>query len=518
MNSEKEENTQKIKGAIGVLFKKIHTALGFMTIATHFGPVSDSEKRVADANNRFALDLYSNLKKDPECSGDNLFFSPFSISSALAITYEGARGTTADEIRNVFHFPTDDSVRRRGYSEITAGLNAWRAGYTLRVANALWAEKTYPFLPDYVNTAQVYYHANAMNLDFKNHVDNSCYTINTWVEDQTNHKIRNLIPRGSINPLTRLLITNAIYFKGTWVKQFYKNNTREDDFRTSPGKTVRVPMMQRTDKDAVYKYEETENLQLLEMPYTHRRSGRELSMLVILPKDENLMTAENSLRYQELSDIRKSLNSRRVDVYFPKFRLETEYRLPSTLVAMGMPTAFSIAADFSGMDGIFNLFISDLIHKAFVDVTEEGTEAAASTAEYTEALAVPLRPPIPVFRADHPFIFIIQDTESGNILFIGRVVNPARPANRRITSGEGMEDPNHHDFMDNRGRAKQYCMHCGSPFWMHCGSFQERDFERCPVCNTPPPSWGEVKTCKGCGAKVPKDARFCYLDGGRLKL
>ena len=421
MNSEKEEITQKVKVAIGVLFKKIHTALGFITRVSHFGPVSDSEKRVADANNRFALDLYSILKKDPECSGDNLFFSPFSISSALAITYEGARGTTADEIRNVFHFPTDDSVRRRGYSEITAGLNAWRAGYMLRTANALWAEKTSPFLPEYTSTAQHYYSATTKNLDFISKPEDSRIEINRWVEDKTDNKILNLISAGAINPLTRLAVTNAIYFKGTWIKQFDKNDTREENFRTSPDTTVRVEMMQRTDKDAVYNYGETENLQLLEMPYARRR-GKKLSMLVILPKDDNLMTAENFLSYQNLSDIRKSLSSRSVKVYFPKFRLETEYRLVATLGTMGMPTAFSSAADFSGMNSTRNLFISNLIHKAFVDVNEKGTEAAASTGFGMVLSAEPLRSL--VFRADHPFIFIIQDTESGNILFMGRVTDP----------------------------------------------------------------------------------------------
>jgi serpin B len=407
----------------------IQTTPGVTTVATPVGPVSNSEKSVADANNRFALDLFSNIKKDPNYSGDNLFFSPFSISSALAITYEGARGTTADEIRNVFHFPTDDSVRRQGYAGINAGMNAEKTGYTLRTANALWAEKTYSFLPEYTGTAERYYSAKTTNLDFISKPEDSRRTINQWVEAKTENKILNLVPAGGIGSSTRLVITNAIYFKGTWVKQFDKKNTHEEDFRTAPGKTVRVQMMQRTDRDAIYNYEETGSLQLLEMPYA-RTSGKELSMLVILPKEDNLTAAENSLSYQKLSDIRESLTFERVMVYFPKFRLETEYRLPATLGAMGMPTAFSNAADFSGMDGTRSLSISDVIHKAFVDVNEEGTEAAAATAVVMAPGAAMNHyepPPIPVFRADHPFIFLIQDTETGNILFIGRVVNPAGP-------------------------------------------------------------------------------------------
>jgi serine protease inhibitor len=420
--------TQGTTGTPTVL-PTIQTTAGVTTTGTPAGPVSDSEKSVAEANNRFALDLYSNLKKDPKYSGNNLFFSPFSISSALAITYEGARGTTADEIRNVFYFPTDDSVRRQGFSEINAGMNAETTGYTLRTANALWAEKTYPFLPGYTSTAERYYSAKTTNLDFIGNPEDSRITINQWVEDKTENKIPNLVPAGAIDSLTRLVITNAIYFKGTWVKQFDKNITREEDFRTAPGKTVRVQMMQRTDKDAVYSYAATNSLQLLEMPYA-RTSGKVLSMLVILPKEDNLTVAEDSLSSQKLSDIRRSLTSQRVMVFFPKFKLETKYRLPATLGAMGMPTAFSNAADFSGMDGTRNLSISDVIHRAFVDVNEEGTEAAAATfvgLAPGAAMNHPTPPPIPVFRADHPFIFLIQDTETGNILFIGRVVNPAGP-------------------------------------------------------------------------------------------
>ena len=400
------------------------------TMATPIQPVSDSEKSVVEANNRFALDLYSQLKKDPQYSGDNLFFSPFSISSALAITYEGARDTTADEIRNVLHFQDNDSVRRQGYAGITAGINAEKTGYTLRTANALWAEKTYPFLPDFSGTAEQYYSAKATNLDFISKPENSRKTINQWVEEKTESKILNLIPPGGIDKLTRLVITNAIYFKGTWVKQFDKNNTHEEDFRTATGKTVRVKMMQRVDKDAVYNYVATENLQALEMPYAHT-SGKKLSMLIILPKEDNLTVVENSLSYQKLLDIRKSLVSGRVMVYFPKFNLKTEYRLPATLGTMGMPTAFSKVANFSGMDGTHNLFISDVIHKTFLDVNEEGTEAAAATAVVMVPIGAAMDPhqppPIPVFRVDHPFIFLIQDTETGNILFIGRVLNPSGP-------------------------------------------------------------------------------------------
>jgi len=391
---------------------------------TTVASVSGSVKDVSEANNRFTFDLYSNLAKDPEYAGSNLFFSPFSISSALAITYEGAHGTTADEIRSVFHLPSDIAAMRQGFAETNAGINKGSAGYILRTANALWAEKTYPFLPGYISTASKYYGANVTNLDFISQPEESRSIINHWVEQTTENKIKDLIPAGAIDPMTRLVITNAVYFKGTWVRQFDKNNTRDADFRVSPEKTVKVSMMQRTDEDTVYRYTETGDVQVLMMPYAHS-SDKGLSMLIILPKGENLTVAENVLDTAGLSGIQNSLIAQRVKVFLPKFKLETEYRLPDTLAAMGMPTAFSSTADFSGMDGTKSLFIGDVIHKAFVDVNEEGTEAAAATAVVMKLSAAPGEHPIPVFNADHPFVFIIQDDETGTILFMGRVMNPA---------------------------------------------------------------------------------------------
>jgi serpin B len=381
---------------------------------------------VSGAGNEFAFDLYSRLTKDGESSGENIFFSPFSISSALAITYEGAKGQTADEIKSVFHFPSDTAVLRNGFAGLNAGINSGDAAYTLRTANALWAEKTYPFLSEYTTTSERYYDAKVTNLDFITHPDASRITINNWVEEQTEDKIQDLLPAGTIDPLTRLVITNAIYFKGTWVKQFDVNKTSDEDFRTATGKTVTVPMMQRTDEEAVYRYAETDDLQLLVMPYEHE-SGRQLSMVVLLPNGDSLAPAESSLDAGTLSNLLESSTTRQVKVYFPKFKLETKYeQLGRTLAAMGMPTAFSTNADFSGMDGTKDLSISDVIHQAYVDVNEEGTEAAAATAVVMRLAAAPVEPePVPVFRADHPFLFFIVDDESGAILFMGRITDPS---------------------------------------------------------------------------------------------
>lgn len=387
-------------------------------------PEAGGNDSVAAGNNRFAFDLYQELRNDPAYAEENLFFSPYSISSALAITYEGARGRTADEIRAVFHLPADDTVRREGFRAIDAGINRADAGYTLRTANALWAEKTYAFLPDYIETAREYYGANVTNLDFATQPGASRITINRWVEERTNDLIKDLLPEGSISPLTRLVITNAIYFKGTWVKQFDENKTVEAEFRKGPGESVSVQMMQRTDEEAVYGYAETDSLQVLKMPYAHE-NGAGLSMLVILPDD--IEAAEESLDAQKIDDLRQSLTERRVNVYLPKFSLEETYPLAGTLAAMGMPTAFTDAADLSGMDGTQNLFVSSVVHKAFVDVNEEGTEAAAATGVIINLKTSIEEEKPPTFRADHPFIFAILDNDTGTILFMGRVVDPVSP-------------------------------------------------------------------------------------------
>ncbi|MDN5339085.1 MAG: serpin [Euryarchaeota archaeon] len=388
------------------------------------GPVADGTGNVSAGNNRFAADLYRQIASDPENAGKNIFFSPYSISSALAIAYEGARGTTADEIGSVLHLPENETLRRAGFAGLDAVLHSGDGAYTLRTANALWAEETHPFLPEYVDTAGRWYGANVTNLDFIGDAEASRETINRWVEEKTKNKIRDLLPAGSIDSMTRLVITNAIYFKGTWVKQFDPAETTDEEFRIAPGEAVRVSMMRRTDEDAIFGYAETESLQVLRMPYAHG-NGTELSMLVLLPKDDNLTAAEEALDAETLGKIRESLIEQRVRVVFPKFTLETTYSLPPALAAMGMPTAFTDAANFSGMDGTEELFISEVVHKAFVDVNEEGTEAAAATGVVVNLASAPMEDRTPVFRADHPFVFLIVEEDSGAILFAGRIVNPA---------------------------------------------------------------------------------------------
>lgn len=371
---------------------------------------------VINANNQFAFDLYAELRKSAE--GKNVFFSPYSISTALAMTYEGARGKTAEEMQSVFHFPTDGKLRKSAFAAIHNQLNKPDSKFKLSIANSLWAQKDYKFLSEYLTTLQQYYAGKATNLDFVGATEESRGTINKWVEDKTNDKIKNLLPQGSLTPLTRLVLTNAIYFKGTWIKQFDKSQTKDGDFRVSSTSTIKVPMMHPADKNATFNYAETSDLKILEMPY----EGGKLSMLVLLPKGD-LSLLEPSLSLDKINDWKSKLREQRVDVLMPKFTLDTKYPMNGTLAQMGMPTAFDEdRADFSGMTGAKSLYISAVIHQAFVDVNEEGTEAAAATAVVMSGKSVP--PPVPIFRADHPFIFVIQDKANGNILFIGRVANP----------------------------------------------------------------------------------------------
>jgi serpin B len=382
-----------------------------------------SRGAIIDANNRFSLNLYSNLARDAANKDRNLFFSPWSISSAMAVSYEGARNKTADEIRDVFHFPDNRSKVREGYAGLNAEINQNNPAYTLRTANALWTEKTYTFLPEYSRIALQSYGANAESLDFIHDAEGARNTINAWVAKTTDDKITNLISQGVINPDTRLIITNAIFFKGTWVKQFEKNKTSEQQFRLSSGETVPVMMMVKNDMNALFNYGEKDNIQILEMHYLNG-TGKPLSMLILLPRERNLTRLENSLDSNKLTDLKRSLTNQLVLVYIPKFRLETGYQLSPTLIQMGMPAAFDTSADFSGMDGTQNLMIDRVIHSAYVDVNEEGTEAAAATYVHHILKGDHQEPVPPEFRADHPFIFIIQDSENGNILFMGRITNP----------------------------------------------------------------------------------------------
>jgi serpin B len=378
------------------------------------GATEEGIKNAANANNQFAFEYFSKLNEQGK---GNLFFSPWSISSALAMTYEGAKGKTADEMQLVFHFETNNNLRRSSFASLYSTINKKDKEYRLNTANALWAQKDYPFLEEYFAAIGKYYGGKVTNLDFKTDAEQSRITINSWVEKQTNDKIKNII--AYLDPATRLVLTNAIYFKGEWAKAFEKESTYDEDFRSDSGKFVQVKMMKITGKEAEFSYAENKEMQIIELPY----KGNELSMIILLPKDNNPQLFD-TINANELSILQSKMYETRVDVYLPKFKFDTKYFMKKDLEEMGMPNAFTDSADFSGMTGQRDLYISEVIHQAFVDVNEEGTEAAAATVVVMRAMA-PAPGSIKIFKADHPFLFIIQEKSTGSILFIGKVANPA---------------------------------------------------------------------------------------------
>jgi len=376
---------------------------------------------VVDANDQLAMDLYSRYKSED----GNMFFSPYSISSALAMTYEGARGKTAEEMQAVLHLPNDTEKIHSDFVSINNELNKADKTYALSVANALWAQKDFPFDDKYFNVVGEYYGGKVTNLDFKTDTENSRVTINNWVESKTNYKIKDLIPKGVIYDTTRLVLTNAIYFKANWSKQFNVRDTTDGQFTLNSGASKTVKMMHET---SVFNYGETSDLQILEMDYL----GNDLSMLIILPKDNNITKIENVLSNGNLDGWKSNMTDERVEVTLPKFKFENKYLMSNDLKEMGMQAAFDPTnADFTGMYNKNltpdeNLYISEVIHQTYVEVAEYGTEAAAATAVVmmTSSAYEPEEPKI--FTADHPFVFIIQQKDTGNILFIGRVSDPTK--------------------------------------------------------------------------------------------
>jgi len=359
--------------------------------------------------------LYSKFNESEE---GNIFYSPYSIFSALAMTYEGAKGQTAEEMKSVFYFP-ENYILRPNFAAIYNGINQGSKSYELRTGNALWGQIDFPFLEDYINNVGTYYGGKIANVDFVNETEKTRQIINSFIEEQTNDKIKEVIPQGYLDPLTRLVLTNAIYFLGEWEQKFDKSDTDEKNFSITPENVVKTPMMHMEPDDVTkFNYANLEDLQILELPY----KGDKISMLILLPT-ANLSIIEPSLTAEKLEEYKNQMQETELDdVYLPKFEFDTKYFMKETLSSLGMPTAFSGTANFSGMTLAAQLFIDEVIHQAYIKVDEEGTEAAAATVVIMKLTSMP--EPKPVFNADHPFIFLIQEQETGNILFMGRFTEP----------------------------------------------------------------------------------------------
>jgi serpin B len=381
----------------------------------------DDMKTVVGGNSEFAFDLYAKIKDDPAIkkAGGNLFFSPYSISTALAMTWAGASGRTAKQMAEVLHFTLPQAQLHKAFGALEKKLNeaGEKGGYELNVANALWGQSGYNFLDEFLELTEKSYGARLKEVDFMTQTEKARQIINAWVEEKTREKIKDLIRPGVLDDLTRLVLTNAIYFKGDWVSQFDKKKTRDEPFKLAKDKEIAVSMMCIKER---FKYRADDNLQILELPY----KGEELSMIILLPNQiDGLADMEKSLTIDKLNEWTQGLRKQEVVVYLPKFKMTTDFELAEYLKKTGMQDAFSLPpADFSGITGVKDLYISNVIHKAFVAVDEEGTEAAAATAVTMKLTSVPAPPK--VFRADHPFIFIIRDNHSESILFMGRVMNP----------------------------------------------------------------------------------------------
>jgi len=371
-------------------------------------------------NSAFAFDLYQTLREED----GNLFYSPYSISLALAMTYAGARGETAQQMADTLHFVLYQDSLHPAFNSLDIELSQRGEGakgkdgegFRLNIVNAIWGQDGYQFLSEFLDVLAENYGAGLRTLDFANAPEESRITINNWVSDQTEDRIEDLIPQGLIDALTRLVLTNAIYFNAAWQHPFSEDITEDGPFYLLDGGEVTVPMMRQTES---FSYAEGDEYQAVELPY----DGRELSMVILLPRAGQFEAFEGSIDAQVVDAILKGLESRQVALTLPEFEFESYFHLKEILAAMGMPVAFSGDADFSGMTGNRELFIAEVIHKAFISVDEAGTEAAAATAVVMKEIAAPLEP-IEV-TIDHPFIFLIRDIETGTILFVGRIVNPS---------------------------------------------------------------------------------------------
>jgi len=387
--------------------------------------VSASEQALlVEGNSAFAFELYQALRE-----GDgNLFYSPYSISLALAMTYAGARNKTAEQMADTLHFLLEQDSLHPAFNWLDAELatrgegaaGKYGEGFRLNIVNDIWGQKDYEFLTDFLDVLAENYGAGMRILDFINETEQSRVAINKWVSKQTEGHIKDLIPQGVIDELTRLVLTNAIYFDAAWEHTFDKKMTANGPFYLLDGGQVIVPMMKQTKYPIGYT--EGEGYQAVELRY----DGGEFSMVILLPEAGNFEAFEAGLQGQQVDAIISDLLYPWIALTMPKFEFDSEFSLKDTLAGMGMPDAFSPAdADFSGMDGMtghLKLFLSDAVHKAFVAVDEAGTEAAAATA-VSAGFMTQGTPPEEI-TIDRPFIFLIRDIETGAILFVGRVLNP----------------------------------------------------------------------------------------------
>jgi len=403
--------------------------LVFLLSTSASGSIDDIQaEKLAQSQNAFATDLYAQLHQNP----GNLFFSPQSIATALSMTFIGSKGDTATEMAKVLHLQdllSDNQNTTLALRSLVleAYAKQWKLfneplqdGLELHLANGLWVKANYPLNSEFIKAITESFKGSLEPVDFSNEIA-ARKKITGWVSDQTSDKIQNLIGPNAITPDTRLVLTNAIYFKAAWETQFRKEASRQEKFHVSLNKDVDAEMMKQTH---FFGLAELEGFKLLVMPY----KGGEASMLVLLPdKVDGLADLERSFNAENLASWLEKSRSVRVALSLPKFKNTSALNLNNTLITLGMKKAFIVGqADFTGIANVpaEPLYIGLVMHKAFVDVNEEGTEAAAATAVNIRAGAV-MRPAEPFpFVADHPFVYVIRSNRTGNILFMGRLTDP----------------------------------------------------------------------------------------------
>ncbi|XP_044149805.1 serpin B6-like isoform X2 [Bufo gargarizans] len=373
------------------------------------------------ANGTFAINLFKKLtESDNKC---NLFFSPLSISSALAMIYLGAKGNTAAQMSKVLQFEKAKDVHA-AFQTLISDINKPGTDYFLSTANRLYGDKSFTFLDEFLGSTKKHYHADLQSVDFSTKADDCRKEINSWVEQKTEGKIQDLLPSGSVDSLTRLVLVNAIYFKGNWASQFDRNCTREMPFRLNKNETKPVQMMYKKAKYPMTYVGELFT-KVLELPYVNNT----LSMIIMLPDDiqdgtTGLEKLEQELTYEKFADLTNPDNMDRteVELSLPRFKLENYYDLESVLGGLGMTDAFDVGkCDLAGMSGDRDLVLSKVFHKSFVEVNEEGTEAAAATGAVIMLRCARI---VPRFTCDHPFLFFIIHKQSRSILFFGRFTSP----------------------------------------------------------------------------------------------
>ncbi len=384
--------------------------------ATNSSP--EGIKAVVNDSNQFAVKMYHQLENQT----GNVFFSPYSIYSAMAVVYEGAGGRTAWQMKNAMPFP-NRTLLEPNFAAVYNEINNASSDYILRTGNALWIQKGFPIKEDYKARVEDYYGAKAALVDFVNEPEKSRQVINEFISNQTNGKIPEIIPKNVITSLTRLIITNAIYFKGTWKYKFDKNETREANFYVTPDNPVKVQMMHMYPEHRDFNYADLGFAQVLELPYRGN-----LSMIIILPNKTNssIQDVEGRLTLPSLDSWLSKMHKMHYIsiIAIPKFEFHTGYALSGYMKKMGITDLFDpTSANLYGISDR-GLSVTKVLHKAYVKVDEEGTEAAAATAVVIGITAVNPNSMVK-FVADHPFIFLIRDNNTGAILFMGRITNPA---------------------------------------------------------------------------------------------